>query len=362
MKQKLFYLAIMAAALTACNKNTDIAEIAGNEISLRALMNAQTKAAEVNAFKAGDKINVFALYSGEKYFQDDFTFSTSGFASVNKYYWPEVVSAEKPVVFSAIFNATQKANTPGVIEGFAPNADAAAQKDVLFAKKAVTETTPAILSSGVAINFRHALSELVVKVKNTNPNLSFDVKEVKVAYMSTQGDFNASTIESTDGDGFLTMDMWSNLFPVAANRTAENAYTQTGLDTQVGTTVTQLGSAWMLIPQSQAKATKYTEAKAGAKFDGSYIGVKLIIKNAASGTIIKGGTDGIVCCWPADIAINPGYKYTYTIDLAEGGYYEENPGDDSDEPEPIITKSAITFSAECTVDAWSNKDVTPSVK
>ena len=45
-----------------------------------------------------------------------------------------------------------------------------------------------------------------------------------------------------------------------------------------------------------------------------------------------------------------GYKYTYTIDLAGGGYEEKN-GDDSDEDlDPVLENQEIFF-VDCTVDA-----------
>ena len=50
-----------------------------------------------------------------------------------------------------------------------------------------------------------------------------------------------------------------------------------------------------------------------------------------------------------------GYKYTYTIDLAGGGYEEKN-GDDSDEDlDPVLENQEIFF-VYCTVDAWDTSD------
>ena len=63
------------------------------------------------------------------------------------------------------------------------------------------------------------------------------------------------------------------------------------------------------------------------------------------------------CCWPVAISWTPGYKYTYTIDLAGGGYEETNVDGDP-ELDPVLGGQEIIF-VGCTVDAWDefNKDI-----
>lgn len=360
MKKSLFFAAA-ALALASCSQDEVLEVNRGEAIAFRTVVNGNTRATEVSAFANDDVINVYADYAGSKYFQDDFTFSATGFHSANKYYWPATVNATNAVTFSAIFNADQDADDPGKISSFAPETAAADQVDVLFAKTKVTDVTAGIKSTGVVLNFRHALSEVIVNVKNTNAAMQFDIKEVKFAYLSTQGDFDASGVDDTDTKAtatanHLAQSVWSNLTPAAASRTAANAYSQESeKDGFAETTATALGDPWMLVPQTQAKATAYTATTTDAKMNGAYIGVKMIIKNAEDEAVIAGGTDGIWCCWPAAIDWKPGYKYTYTIDLKDGGYKEGNDGEDATETtdlDPVLDGAEIFFSADCTIDDW----------
>jgi hypothetical protein len=61
------------------------------------------------------------------------------------------------------------------------------------------------------------------------------------------------------------------------------------------------------------------------------------------------------CYWPCDFTWNPGYKYTYTVDLAGGGYQPINTTSASTTLEPVLG-GVIVFSPDCTVDYW----VTPA--
>lgn len=373
MKKSLFFAAA-ALALASCSQDEVLEVNRGEAIAFRTVVNGNTRATEVSAFANDDVINVYADYAGSKYFQDDFKFNTTnGFHSTNKYYWPATVSSTKAVTFSAIFNADQDADEPGKISAFAPETASADQVDVLFAKTKVEDVTAAIKSTGVVLNFRHALSEVIVKVKNSNDQMKFDIKEVKFAYLSTQGDFDASAVENTNTaatatENHLAQSVWSNWSPAAASRTADDAYSQASVSAAFNsTTATALGAPWMLVPQTQGKATAYTAATADAKMNGAYIGVKMVIKNATDGAVIADGAtegDGLWCCWPANVDWKPGYKYTYTIDLKDGGYKETNDGADSPEVDtldPVLDGAEIFFSASCTIDEWfdgADADVT----
>ena len=369
--KKVLYFAAAALALAACSKNEVLDVNKGEAINFRTVVNGSTKATPVAAFANDDEINVYADYAGAKYFQTNFKFNTTtGFTSTKKYYWPATVDNDHKMTFSAIFNATQVADAPGTISAFSPATAAADQKDVLFAKTVVSSVTPTIKTTGVVLNFRHALSQVIVNVKNTNPNMVFDIKEVKFAFLKTGGDFDGSSVDNTDAKvvnsaddaaKHLTQAMWTGLTPATA--TAENSYTQTSAVAGYSAptapaTSTALGEPWMLVPQSKAAATAYTAADADTYMNGSYIAIKMIIKNATSGTVIAGGTEGIWCCWPATVAWNPGYKYTYIVDLKDGGYFEQNQASTDEKLDPVLGGAEIFFSASYTIDDWTEADGT----
>ena len=92
---------------------------------------------------------------------------------------------------------------------------------------------------------------------------------------------------------------------------------------------------------------------------GSYIALKLVAKNPANdGVIADATTDGKWAIWPVAFTWVPGKCYTYTVDLAGGGYWEANiDGSESDDTnlDPILEGGEIKF-VTVTVDSWSNAD------
>ena len=385
MKKSLFIIAAVGGSLlgfTSCSNDEIIAENNSindaNVISFRTLVDGTTRStvgpmAGGANFAENDVINVYAGFtpSGEsetKYFQADFTKqSTGGFTSENKYYWPAFASGDK-MTFTAIYGATQ-GTTVGFVDDYSPNAAAASQMDVMVAKKEVTAK-----ESPVVLNFRHALSQIVVNVKNTNAALYFDITGVRIGYVSTQGDFtysgdvtttqeataDASAGNLTTGVTLVDANSWTLAGVTDANTNKyDQASTGTITSTQSATALTSFNS-WLLIPQTQIAATAYTAATSGTAssvptLNGSYIALELEIYNY-NGTI---RSSKLVtkqwCYWPCAFTWNPGYKYTYTVDLAGGGYQPINTKSDDTTLDPVLG-DVIVFSPSCTVDYW----VTPS--
>jgi hypothetical protein len=396
MKKSLFILATAALVLASCNKNEPVAENLtlndANEITFQPLVKRVMRTYGPMAgtsFAVGDIINVYADWydasatSHSKYFQADFTKqSTGGFTSANKYYWPAFDTDDK-MTFTAIYGGTQVVGTPGKVEAFSPNATAASQMDLMVAKKELTaKETP------VMLNFRHALSQVVVKVKNTNANLDFDITGVRIGYLNTTGEFNYnynySTSSADEGAvttpqevevdanaGNLTTSVtlvkstnWSRTAVTDANT---NKYDQTIskqaiTSTQGATALTGL-SSWLLIPQTQTGFTAYTSgtqvtpASANPVVDGAYIALELEIYNYNGSARSNKLVAKQWCYWPVSLTWNPGYKYTYTVDLAGGGYQPGNvDAAEATTLDPVLG-DAIVFSPDCTIDYWVVSDL-----
>lgn len=386
MKKNLFILAVAGLALASCSSDETIATSqASNEISFRSFVAGTTRAANSagvkTAFDEGDAISVYAEYKNDKYFQDIFTKQAgdAGFTSTNKHYWPSDVATNN-VTFTAIWGSSLTSpaltigSTAGNFTGYSPNTAAASQEDILVAKH-----TSNSKEAKVPLNFRHALSQIVVKAKNTNPSLKVTITGVRIGYIKTastsftySGDVT-DTRETGAGDGGnIPQSDWVLVdFAGTPTTTTANDYKYD----QAVTSLALVGNAsdtdhdltgttpWILLPQNMTDAAgKYANQKTGTKgtanpdLAGAYLALNMTIENyngtAATGTIVSGQW----CYWPITTNWNPGYKYTYTINVAGGGYEPEDTDNDKD-LDPVLEGAVIVFSPTCTVDAWDETDV-----
>jgi hypothetical protein len=381
-KNNLLILAVAALGFAACANdettavNEKLAE--SNEISFRANVNGQMRTAnaagEKTAFDEGDAISVYAEYKSGKYFQDIFTKQAgeTGFTSVNKHYWPSDVTSNS-VTFTAIWGSSLTTpaltigSTAGNFTGYKPDAEAANQEDILVAKH-----TSSTKEAKVLLNFRHALSQIVVKAKNTNPSLKVTITGVRIGYIKTEstsftysGDATDTRETGSGGGGNILQTNWTlvdfvgstiaNSYKYDQDVTTPLALIGNTLDTEHELTGT---TSWLLLPQDMTNANgKYATQKTGTKgtaapdLAGAYLALKMTIENyngtAATGTIVSEQW----CYWPITQAWNPGYKYTYTINVAGGGYEPEDTNNDKN-LDPVLDGAVIVFSPSCTIDEW----------
>lgn len=366
MKKSLFFAAA-ALALASCSQDEVLEVNQGQAISFRPIVNNITRAysaGPITSFDTGDKFNVYADFGSAMYFQDDFTRGSSpedGFWSAAKYYWPNDISATKPMTFTAVFGGTQTAGTAGEVADFTPTAAAASQVDLLLAQHvSKAKETP------VTLNFRHALSQIIVKVANTEANFKITVSGVRVGYVAQTGTLtytgDATDTKETGAKNatLIAQDDWANTAATSAN---ENKYDQTVSATLTGkvTTATALTdyNPWLLLPQDLkdaddkyvTTATTASVASADPDLAGSYIALKMTVENwngtAVTGTVVSEQW----CYWPIDTEWLPGHKYTYTVNAGSGGYQPADTDNDG-ELDPVIDNAVIWFSPSCTIDAW----------
>lgn len=352
---------IIATALTvmaSCTKEETVSVRQDDAINFRTSVGVASRAVSKQTFSVGDQFNVWASYNNDgsvsRYFQEDFKFDGNSWNSVTTpYYWPSQVDGTHSLTFQAVWPADISRNAAETFSYTVVDA-AADQEDVLYAKHVSTskETT------GVKLNFRHTLSQIVVQARNSSSTLKCEVSGIKVAYLDKSGQFTATSAADGNTDdnnsGNLARTDWSATGAVA---NAASAYVQTGLSKVVGTEAeaAQLGTSWILMPQQQNIASGYTSTDEAAPMNGAYLAVKMAIRNAADNTVVASER---WCCWPIAVNWTPGYKYTYTIDLAGGGYEEGNDdtdGDDDTELDPVLDNQEIFF-VDCTIDAWDASD------
>lgn len=392
--KKLFFFAIAALGLAACSNDEVVDTIATsetNEINFRPLITNATRTANSpgvkESFETDDVINVYALYKSAKYFQDDFTKQAgeTGFTSAKPQYWPSDVTTNS-VTFTAIWGATQTVGTAGNFTGYTPAAAAGSQKDILVAKH-----TSATKENPVLLNFRHTLSQIVVKAQNTNPNLKVTISGVRIGYIKTAstnftysgGVTDTRELGTTDNAFNVVQGDWSLVDfagELASGHTYADDYKYTQdltasptelTSTQAATTINGFTS-WILLPQNMKASTDtdadgivdYANAKDGGvatdapDLGGSYIALEMQIENYDVATTTAAGV--VIgkqwCYWPITTNWNPGYKYTYTIDVAGGGYMPTDTNNDK-ELDPVFQGAVIVFSAACTIDEWDPQAV-----
>ncbi len=357
MKKNLFILAVAGLALASCSNDETVNSLAtsgANEISFRPLNNGMTRAAEKSAFGTSDVINVWATKGASPYFNNaTFTYAASGysgFSSNPPYYWPSVIDAsENKMTFYATSAGTQ--TSAGAISSFSPAVAAASQVDLLCAK---LECTSKPASGEATLAFKHALSEIIVQAKNSNSNLKVTVSKVKVGYIAQTGALNFTTGTPT----------WTNTSPTSPSTNIYSQDLTSGLELTSSAQTLTGTSAWMVLPQNlalsqTAPAMVYTKAyKSGTKgtassdanLDCAYIALELTFQDAT--------TDAAVvatqwCYWPITQSWTAGYKYTYIIDAAQGGYQPTNVDETaSTDLDKVLEGLEIRFNTSTSIEAW----------
>lgn len=410
MKKNLFILAAALAVCYSCS-NDEVIESAAlndsNAISFRPLMNKMTRAADANLTTTGFRVTATKTSDASKvYFSNvDFTSSTPAttFASATKYYWPSSYNldffAYAPIASDVVGDGKQiipwETTTPGYDANsfktfkVTPATAAASQVDFVYANtdawgkidqdpsNAGTHThyidgTP----EGVTINFRHTESKVAVKLYNSNSsNITVLVRDVSICNINTVGVFTYDDSGNTDtqntttaADGnIFAQSLWTPSTPGSYTQTVAATENEDDFNVAVGSAA-QFGEDWILIPQSLTYATAYDNtASTPYPFAGVCLKIRLQIKNAAGetefivgGTANTGGADSdgyVTALWPLSSPAGgwvPGTKYTYTVDLAGGGYWEKN--DTGDQAlDPILAGAEIKF-VTVTIDTWDEAD------
>ena len=382
MKKILLMMAVAALVLASCSSDETVAVNQGDAISFRPLVNGVTRTANgagvKSAWETGDILYVTAQRGTAKFFQDQFKLDATGFNSTNKYYWPSDITTT-PITFAAFWGADYKtwaADGDGLQLASAytvPDA-VASQKDLLFALKTVA-AKPA--DGGVTLNFRHMLSQVVVKVANDQDNLKVTVSGVRIGFLNKTGEFAYNTTNSgsetedyvanntnSGSETLIARTDWTTTDNTSRNASylfeqnlSANPTVLNGLATSA-TALTDF-SPWIMMPQELSAATGYETPQNNGPINdsqkdlnGAYIALELAIVDKTSSAPILSKQ---WCYWPIGTTWNPGYRYTYTVNVGSGGY---QPTDQNDNVnlDPVIGNSVIWFQPTCTIDTWVDEN------
>ena len=193
-----------------------------------------------------------------------------------------------------ITSTTQK------MENFSPNDAAADQQDFVYAFAKGNKTGNA--DDGIAIDFKHALSEITISAKNTNTAYSIEVSGVKLGGIKNKGTFTFPSYNGNGKDASWTQDSQTGEYSTSLSEAVT-----------LGSDVTDFSAKgnvpFMLIPQQLM-----TQNQAST---GSYIALK--VKITAKGGQVIYGADGESWAYVAiDTDWQMGMRYNYTLDFSNG--------------------------------------------
>ena len=360
MKSKYLAVALSAVALTACN-NEDVLEVnQGRGISFQVATEASTRATATTTSTI-DNFKVWGFTDG-KTLMNGIEVSKSGseWTYDGTIFWPAT-----DVDFYSVSPAENCGGTVNItkdkqeIINFTVNTNQGDQVDLLYAVNK-GETKANHEASPVSINFRHALSQIVFKAKNTNDNLKVIVKGVTIANIKKAGDFTypaqATTVHNNSTTGSIvatTQGTWSNVSTLEDFSAGMDVDGVT-LDGKVETAkdLSNATGALFMIPQA---LTPWNPSTTGA-LNTSNTGVYFLLNCQ-----ILSGTNKNIQVWPSDpkeqyaeVAIpasklnwEQGKKYIYTFTFDKGGGYVPGP-----DPNPDPTLIGIDF--DVTVDEFIN--------
>ena len=372
-KSVLLMAAATAIALSSCSseETKDIAK--SSNITFRSTVGLNSRGTEATT----DNLkNIWvSAWAGDDVAFNDVQFAKNAggqhFNSVGAaYFWEK----DKDYTFMAFATGKDnKANlTPTVtktsitLTDYAPNETLADQLDLLTAQgtgnKANNETT------GASLAFDHILSQIQIKVKNTNENVKYTIKGVRISNVKGKGNYTFTPADNQNKH------VWDNLGTPSQYILDQGVNITLDENNKNVTDLLTATNSAMLIPQGITAWDGQAPKQVGATFvnvNGSYISLLINVqkKNAAGAweqVYPKADAPNDKSAWTA-VAIPTvtwanGNKYIYTLDLSAGAGKVDpvEPGDnwvDGKDPgkgEDILGKQ-IFFTV--TVTPWADQSV-----
>lgn len=381
-------MALSAMALvTACTNDETIEMNQGDGITFNTVAGKATRTgSEATTTNSIKDFHVYAFTQGLEYMNHDVTKTGNTWTYGDTKFWPESTVdfySYSPMKIGGTVNITAEGEKK--IEKYLVAGD----EDFLYALNLGEKKADHEAKKPVNINFRHALSQIVFKIKNTNPNLTVFVDGIRVEGVENTGDFTwptKGTAEYWDGSEADTetdnsWGTWNIVYnPKEAERISYNAditpimgeglvgskeapvqdltvkmdnnsykgllllpqtlnpwITNTGdVDTDGDPIYKITGTARVLVKcrlvDTETNVQLWPKPEEGAVT--KFVGVSLVGETVAE-------ADQAAQVW------KQGKRYVYTLIFGEGGGFDpENPDPENPDPEPVLVP--ITF--DVTVD------------
>ena len=337
MKKVIYMMAAAAIALSSCSseETTDVAK--SSNITFRTTVGLNSRALELTGKDGATnmtKMTVSAFNGANAYFENKVFERDGNFFECKAFNptWPK----EGTLTFVAYshlgeawgYNTPDLTSTGATITGFAPKSDIKAQHDVVFAygtgSQADNET------NGVELNFEHILSQIKIVVKNTDNDLHYLIKGIRIASVSGSANYafahdaDKNTNSHTWTDFGTANAVYETVFDTPITLQDSNPVDLTDKCNEAGAA----GGA-MLIPQTvtswDGTTTGYgTTADYNGNFE-NFIGkayISLLINVKRGNTNIYpangNGYGWAAVALPANTKWEAGNKYIYTLDMTKG--------------------------------------------
>lgn len=341
-------MGVALVALASCSNEEVMETNKGHAINFRVAMGngANSRATEITEANFPSSITVTAYLGTGIYFKNVvFTKDENGkYTHTPEFYWPkkdELTFYSLPgdvegegYPSSASFNTT----TSGIAISYTPSDQLENQQDLVAASATGSSETVIEKDNGLALIFKHLLSQIRVKAKNTNTNYKFTIAGIKIGNVLKGGSctFTTSTTSANwTGDdntemGSYTIDLAKHV--VLSTTPVEGTNDVETFDLMGLTEEDNAGA--MLIPQDLSVAGRAWNCTKDDLNRGSYLAVKLNITMTGTGLQIYPDPEPdateptfAYAYTPLNTNWEAGYKYIYTLDFSRGAGKDED-GDD----------------------------------
>lgn len=277
-KQILTLSTLATLLMASCSKDNITSVNPGDAIRVNAFVNAASKADEINTGNLDEfKLYGFAQTSYASNFEDTYTgtSSTGWTPALGKHYWPSSATetmdflAHYPADLSTVFAAQPTLSFAGrgpqakpsslTVAGIKPKEHAKDQVDFLISRNMNISSQTAATSGGVSLLFKHALTQVAVTAKCSNPNMIVKVKGVKLGNYKTNGTISYPNNTITNGANPLGDNIWTGAGASSAYETASYMAGGTAAEYSAVELTTEYqditsGDNFMIIPQSSLTA------------------------------------------------------------------------------------------------------------
>lgn len=373
--KKVLFGAMAALTLVACSNDevTDVTK--SKEIKFTVSTgNAETRAADSYCSNIlPTSFKVWANVDGKNYIEGETYKLQSGNNYVvdgaNLRYWPA-----SDIDFHAVVNENGTTNWNAAtgnlsFTGYTVATDVAQQKDFLYAVAAGC-SKPDNGTGVQALNFRHALAQVMFKGKCENSKIYVEISGVQICKIKNVGDFalpTASTNAQNVNHGPTGWDTplvsgnygaWTNQSGSVTNTVsfAATALTNAGVNLTYTTADNETSNIIYMVPQTLTPWEASNGGTKPAEQDGSYFLLTAKIWNVAGVEVDKVNDvviyDGQIAI-PTDARVFEGGKrYVYTFIFTAGG----NGGWTPDPVKPVLTPVKFTVTVDDFVEE-TNKDI-----